>query len=380
MVKYVNNPFTDDATFDWDKFKESIRIANRFADNVVEINGLPLQSQRDEIKRKRRHGLGFLGLGSTLTMLKMKYSDSKAVEFTEEVTKTIAIDSYREGVALAKEKGSAPIMEEIFTVTPEMFNLNPENLSKAGIAIGMKVKGKTLFATSRYFNNFPEDLVDDLRKYGCRYSHATSIAPTGSMALGVGNNQSNGIEPSFSHFYKRNIIIPGKKTKEQVPVYSYEFLAYKTAIQNGYITNPVLTKESSDEEILNNLPEYFSTSDTILPKNHVDIQAAAQRWIDSAISKTINVPTDCPFEEFKEIYMYAYEKGLKGCTTFRFNPEAFSGVLVKEDDLAATKYVFTTKDGQEYVVNGNDIVVYDGEEHVAANLFDALKEGLYGKF
>ena len=112
----------------------------------------------------------------------------------------------------------------------------------------------------------------------------------------------------------------------------------------------------------------------------MDIQAAAQKWVDSCISKTANVPTDYPFEDFKDIYWYAYEQGLKGCTTFRFNPEAFQGVLVKEKDLDNTTYRFTLEDGTIMEVAGNEEIEYDGEMHTAGNLFDALKEGYYGKF
>jgi ribonucleoside-diphosphate reductase alpha chain len=128
------------------------------------------------------------------------------------------------------------------------------------------------------------------------------------------------------------------------------------------------------------LPDYFVTAEDILPREHVDIQAASQRWIDSSISKTANVPTDFNYEDFKNIYMYAYEMGLKGCTTFRFNPEAFQGVLVKEKDLQNTKYTFVLDDGSEVTLRGDEEVEYDGETHSAANLFDALKEGYYGKF
>ena len=135
---------------------------------------------------------------------------------------------------------------------------------------------------------------------------------------------------------------------------------------------------SEDEN--NQLPEYFISADEVTPKQHVDIQAAAQRWVDSSISKTANVPTDFPYEDFKDIYLYAYEQGLKGCTTFRFNPEAFQGVLVKEQDLENTKYRFKLEDGSEVELKGNEEVEYDGEMHTAANLFDALKEGYYGKF
>ena len=129
-----------------------------------------------------------------------------------------------------------------------------------------------------------------------------------------------------------------------------------------------------------NLPDYFITAEDISPKAHVDIQAAAQKWIDSSISKTANVPTDYPYGEFKDIYLYAYEQGLKGCTTFRFNPEAFQGVLVKEKDLKNTTYTFELDDGSKVELKGDEEIEYDGEVHTAANLFDALKEGYYGKF
>ena len=128
------------------------------------------------------------------------------------------------------------------------------------------------------------------------------------------------------------------------------------------------------------MPGQFITAEDVSPDEHVDIQAAAQKWIDSSISKTANVPTDYPYEKFKNIYTYAHSKGLKGCTTFRFNPEAFQGVLVKEDDLANTTYRFVLEDGEVVEVKGNEEIEYDGELHTAANLFDALKEGYYGKF
>ena len=130
----------------------------------------------------------------------------------------------------------------------------------------------------------------------------------------------------------------------------------------------------------NKLPDYFVAADDISPKQHVDMQAAAQKWIDSSISKTANVPTDYPFEDFKDIYFHAYKAGLKGCTTFRFNPAAFQGVLVKETDLENTLYRFELEDGTVVQLKGNEEVEYDGEMHTAANLFDALKEGYYGKF
>jgi ribonucleoside-diphosphate reductase alpha chain len=177
---------------------------------------------------------------------------------------------------------------------------------------------------------------------------------------------------SFAHHYFRNVIRPGKKTKEKVDVFSFELLAYRELINPRAMPNATNAAEQ--------LPAYFTTADDIIPKEHVDIQAAAQRWVDSSISKTANVPTDYKYESFKDIYLYAHEKDLKGCTTFRFNPEAFQGVLVKEDDLKNTTYVFTLEDGSEISVKGDEEIEYDGEKHTAANLYDALKEGYYGKF
>ena len=145
------------------------------------------------------------------------------------------------------------------------------------------------------------------------------------------------------------------------------------------LVNSNVDYEAGDESE-NKLPDYFVTAEDITPKEHVDVQSASQKWIDSSISKTANVPTDFKYQDFKDIYLYAHDKGLKGCTTFRFNPEAFQGVLVKEKDLEKTLYTFVLDDGKEIQIPGNEEVEYDGEIHTAANLFDALKEGYYGKF
>jgi ribonucleoside-diphosphate reductase alpha chain len=372
LTKFVRHPFTDQASFDWDEYHEVVAIFTRMLDNVVEINGLPLSQQRDEIARKRRHGMGYLGLGSTLTMLKMKYGDEDSIAFTEQVTKVMAEAGWEVGVELAKEKGPAPIMDEQFEVTADMLAKRPEMLND-GFKLGDKVKGKVLLGQySRYMQQFPEALRKDIVKHGVRFTHHSSIAPTGTISLSLANNASNGIEPSFAHHYSRNVIREGKKSKEKVDVFSYELLAYRELVNNKAM--PFSDKE--DEK----LPDYFVDSSTIQAKAHVDIQAAAQKWIDSSISKTINVPTEYAFEDFKDIYLYAYEKGLKGCTTFRFNPEAFQGVLVTEKDLENTTYKFTLEDGSMIEVKGNEEIEYDGEIHTAANLYDALKEGYYGKF
>ncbi|MGD9663342.1 MAG: adenosylcobalamin-dependent ribonucleoside-diphosphate reductase [Porticoccaceae bacterium] len=375
LTKFVQNPFTDKARFDWDSYREVVAVFTRMLDNVVEINGLPLEQQRNEITRKRRHGMGFLGLGSTMTMLRMPYGSEKSLEFTEKISREMALSGWRTGLDLAKEKGSAPIMEEEFEVSPHMLYLRPE-MEKDGYKVGDKVKGKVLHAKySNYMKRIASvapELVKEMETVGSRFTHHSSIAPTGTISLSLANNASNGIEPSFAHHYSRNVIREGKKSKEKVDVFSYELLAYRELIN----AHAMPYSDKPGEE----LPSYFVTSEDIKPLQHVDVQAAAQKWVDSSISKTINIPTDFPFEDFKDVYLHAYEKGLKGCTTFRFNPEAFQGVLVKEKDLENTKYQFTLEDGTTVELKGNEEVEYDGEMHTAANLFDALKEGYYGKF
>ncbi|WP_240125544.1 adenosylcobalamin-dependent ribonucleoside-diphosphate reductase [Thermomonas alba] len=375
LTKFVKHPFTDRAEFDWEEYKEVVRVFTRMLDNVVEINGLPLQQQRDEILRKRRHGMGFLGLGSAMTMLKMKYGSPESCEFTERVAREMAIAGWETGLALAREKGPAPIMEEVFTVTAEMLRKRPE-MARDGWKVGQKIQGKVLHARySRYMQKIAEvapELVDELAEVGARFTHHSSIAPTGTISLSLANNASNGIEPSFAHHYSRNVIREGKKTKEKVDVFSFELLAYRALV------NPKAMPYAEDPAA--RLPDYFIAADDITPKEHVDVQAAAQKWVDSSISKTANVPTDYPYEDFKDIYRYAYQQGLKGCTTFRFNPAAFQGVLVKEADLENTIYRFELEDGSVVEVKGNEQIEYDGEIHTAANLFDALKEGYYGKF
>jgi len=374
LVKFVDEPFSADARFNWDKFREVVQVFTRMLDNVVEINGLPLKEQQQEIKNKRRHGMGYLGLGSALTMLKMPYNSPEAIAFTEEVSKVMAVTGWQESLNLAKEKGPAPVLAKTFTVTRQMLNKRPE-MKKDGIKVGDKLKGALLHAKySRYMQRIGEEnpeLIEELAQVGARFTHHTSIAPTGTLALSLGNNVSNGIEPSFAHEYHRNIIREGKKSKESVAVSSFELLAYRQLVNEN--------AQAFTQDEANKLPDYFTASDAISPEEHVDIQSAAQYWVDSSISKTINVPTDFDYEAFKNVYMYAYDKGLKGCTTFRFNPEVHQGVLVKEEDLANVTYEFTLADGSIVTAKGNEEIVYDGETHTAANLHDALKEGYYGK-
>lgn len=370
LTQFVEQPFTDSANFNFEMFAETVEVFTRMLDNVVEFNNLPLQAQRDEIIRKRRHGMGFFGLGSTLILLGIRYDSSQALEFAEKVTKLMAIRGYMTGCELAKEKGSAPILDEYFELTPEIVKKCP---SFGDLELGQRIKGIYLFLQSPYMQRLLKDepqLKQDLLQYGCRFSHHTSIAPTGTISLAFGNNTSGGVEPSFSHQYFRNLTVQDKKTRQQEAVYSKEFLLYKE----------LYGQNKTDEELLKHLPDYFVTADTISWKAHIDMVAVVQKWVDSSISKTCNVPTNITLEEFKGIYDYAYEVGCKAVSTFRYNPETLGSILSRSEDLAKSRYEFKLADGTVIQCAGGDRVEYDGEVTTAENLFSALKENTYGKF
>ncbi|MBQ4855905.1 ribonucleotide reductase subunit alpha [Rhodanobacter sp. B2A1Ga4] len=375
LTRFVIQPFTPQARFDWDTYATVVGVFTRMLDNVVEINGLPLERQRQEIERKRRHGMGFFGLGSAMAMLGITYGDHASLAFTSKVVQVMAIEGWKEALTLALEKGPAPALAEDVVLTAEHLRRQPK-LAADGYTVGDVVKASLLHAKySAYMQRIAEvepELIEMLASTGARFTHHTSVAPTGTIALSLGNNASNGIEPSFAHLYSRNVIREGKKTKEKVDVCSFELLAYRALVNSN------ASPDAADPA--NRLPACFIAADSVTPKAHVDVQAAAQYWVDSSISKTVNVPTDIPFGEFQNLYLYAASKGLKGCTTFRFNPAAFQGVLVREQDLANTTYVFTLEDGTEVRAQGNEEIEYDGERHTAANLFDAMKEGYYGRF
>jgi ribonucleoside-diphosphate reductase alpha chain len=373
LTMFVRDAFTAHAQFDWARFREVAAIFTRFLDNVVEINGLPLPAQQAELLRKRRHGMGFLGLGSALALLGIPYGEVPAVEFTRRVSFELALAGWQVALSLAEEKGAAPLLREEFELTAAHLAARPE-LVDDGLAVGDCVPGRILHARySRYMRQFAEAepaLIARLAEVGARFTHHSSVAPTGTIALALANNASNGIEPSFAHRYVRNVIRPGRATKESMEVCSYEALAWRASLR---------AKGHSAEDAANAaLPDSFRSADTVTPRQHVDMQAAAQTWIDSSISKTINVPSDLPFEAFKGTYLYACEQGLKGCTTFRFNPAAFQGVLVNAEDLARTVFRFTLADGSVVEARGDEEVFYEGTAHTAANLYDALKEGYYG--
>jgi ribonucleoside-diphosphate reductase alpha chain len=296
-------------------FRSVVRIMSRMLDNVVELHGLRVPGQIEAIESKRRHGLGYTGLGTALTLMGIRYGSSEAVEFTSRLTEALAIESYAEGINLAQEKGCAPALLKNYSVA----GLTEEQLEPLRDYLLRRIPeidsnslpvypGKELMAFgSQYLARLPQYMRERIAEHGCRYTHATTIAPNGTLSMTWGNNCSNGVEPSFSHEYTRQRIVKGRSTKEAMQVYSYELLAYR------HLVNPDASPFATDPA--NKLPDYFVTADELTSDEHINMQAAAQYWVDSAISKTNNVATDMPFETFKECYLKAYDKKLKGFTT-----------------------------------------------------------------
>jgi ribonucleoside-diphosphate reductase alpha chain len=190
-TKFVVAPFSEGAYFDWDEFREVVRVFTRMLDNVVDVNGLPLPQQREEILRKRRHGMGFLGLGSAIALLGMRYGSDDSVRFTEDVSRELAIAGWQMGLELAQEKGPAPILLEEFEVTETMLRKRPE-MARDGWQVGQRIPGRILHSRySRYMQRVREvapDLVDALERQGARFTHHSSIAPTGTISLSLANN------------------------------------------------------------------------------------------------------------------------------------------------------------------------------------------------
>lgn len=347
LHSFVKEPFnyslSPEANFDWNLLLKVARIMNKYLDAVNNISNLPLSFLVEEAMYKRRHGLGVSGLADMLVALGLKYSSVEARNFFEKIMRTIAEASLLENILLARLLPPAPV-----NVTLKDWLDSPHYSFLSNHPLIDKIDPNTLL----------------------RYSHATSIAPTGTMSLSWGNNISNGVEPIFSASYVRNIRVPGKKTKVDETVYNFSVIWYK----NKMIKENLNVPEDFVKQII-----AFETTNDLDVESHLYMQAAAQKYVDSAISKTCNIPTDYDYEKFKEVYLLAFDMGLKGFTTFRFNPKFSVGVLTKKEDLENMKIKFVLEDGSEVVVKGSEKIIYDGEEHLASNLYEALKEGIYGK-
>jgi ribonucleoside-diphosphate reductase alpha chain len=281
LVHFVKKPFTEDAYFDFREFEQTVARGIRFLDNVLDRTAYPLKKIEDFSKQWRRIGLGFTGLGDTFVMLRIKYGDEASVEFSSKIARSMRDASYTASSGLAAEKGSFPAFDT------------------------------DKFLSARFVKKLPEAIREKIRRQGIRNIQMNTIAPTGTTSLSVGQNCSSGIEPIFSLTFNRNIRTGrGDETRTEA-VYDYAYLKYR---------------ELFGEEI----PEYFVTTMDIDPYRSIEIQAAFQEYIDHSISKTLNLPPGTSFEEYKNLFMYAYDKGLKGFTTF--NPEgSMKGVLEYSD-------------------------------------------------
>ena len=289
LARLVEQPFEKGAELSETRLNELVATAVRMMDNVVDASKFPLPEQQAEAKAKRRIGLGVTGLADALLMLGLRYGSDEAAAQTEAWLKAIARSSYLASVELAKEKGAFPLFDA------------------------------EKFLASGNMKNMDDDVREAIREHGIRNALLTSIAPTGTISLYAGN-VSSGIEPVFAYAYTRKVLQKdGSRTEEEVVDYAVQLWRDKFG----------------DAE----LPDYFVNAQTLAPSDHVKMQAAAQKWIDSSISKTINCPEDISFDAFKDVYMQAWDTGCKGCTTYRPNDVTGSVLSVSEDKKDAPEVV-----------------------------------------
>jgi len=286
LARFVAEPFAETAHLDWARLRQTAGVAVRMLDNVLDVTHWPLPEQGREAQQKRRIGLGFTGLGTALMMLRIRYGSEEAVTTAAEIARALRDAAYASSVELARERGAFP-----------------------------------QFDASRYLDGaftrrLPEALRESVRRHGIRNSHLLSIAPTGTISLAFGRNVTGGIEPAFAWEYSRRTR-DGAGQAIEYPIQDY---GYRKYLEMG-----------GDPE---HLPGHFASAQTLAPIDHLRVQAAVQPYVDSSISKTVNVPVECGFEDFKHIYDLAYEWGCKGCTTYR--PNDVTGAVLSVSAPTAT--------------------------------------------
>jgi len=286
LAKLVEHPFDKNAYLDVSQLEDLVFTAVRMMDNVIEVSQFPLEAQKLEAKNKRRIGLGVTGLADALLMVGLRYGSDEAVKKTEKWMKTIARSAYNASINLAEEKGAFPLFD-------------PEKFIASGNMIQMD-----------------EDVKKAVNKFGIRNALLTSIAPTGTISLYAGN-VSSGIEPVFAYSYTRKVLQnDGSHVEEEVVDYAVKL--WRDKFGNAP------------------LPDFFVSAQNLTPADHVKMQAAAQKWVDSSISKTINCPEDISFDDFKEVYIQAYDTGCKGCTTYRPNEVTGSVLSAASEEKSAS--------------------------------------------
>ncbi|MDR3417467.1 MAG: adenosylcobalamin-dependent ribonucleoside-diphosphate reductase [Nevskia sp.] len=286
LARFVVKPFSTAARLDWTRLERTAATAVRMLDDVLSVSPWPLPEQEREAASKRRIGLGFTGLGTALMMLRIRYGSDAAIKLATKLAQTLRDSAYRASVALAKERGAFPLFDAV------------------------------RYLESPFVQRLPKPLREQIAKHGIRNSHLLSIAPTGTISLAFGRNVTGGIEPAFAWEYTRRT--RGKTGQSaEYPVQDYGYRLY-LEMHGGNAAK---------------LPPYFASAQTLQPLDHLRIQAAVQPYVDSSISKTVNVPVECGFEEFKGIYDKAYEWGCKGCTTYR--PNDVTGAILSVGGSAA---------------------------------------------
>ncbi|MCZ2088377.1 MAG: ribonucleoside reductase [Burkholderiales bacterium] len=288
LTNFVRHPFGagGEPSFDFDAFEQVVAVQVRALDNVLDVTFWPLDQQRAESASKRRIGVGFTGLGNALSMLKLRYDREPGRQMAAEIGRRMRDAAYRASVELAKEKGPFP-----------------------------KFQADGYLAQGTFASRLPEDIQAAIRQHGIRNSHLLSIAPTGTVSLAFADNASNGIEPAFSWGYKRNKREHDGSTSSYM-VEDHAFRLYRSLIDPG------ATPEQPET-----LPEYFVNALEMTAHEHVAMMQAVQPYVDTSISKTVNIPEDYPYEDFKDLYRQAWQAGLKGLATYR--PNSILGAVLE---------------------------------------------------
>ena len=333
FAQLVEKPFEKSAKINEAELESLVATAVRMMDNVVDASKFPLKEQAQEAKNKRRIGLGVTGLADALLMVGLRYGSDEAAAQTERWLHILAKSAYSASVELAKEKGAFPLFDA------------------------------EAFLKSGSMQTMDKEICCDIKKYGIRNALLTSIAPTGTISLYAGN-VSSGIEPVFAYSYTRKVLQKdGSKTEEEVVDYAVRMWR--------------------DLKGDTPLPDYFVNAQTLSPLEHVKMQSAAQKWIDSSISKTINCPEDIDFESFKSVYMEAYETGCKGCTTYRPNDVTGSVLTVSsskekpmEEEGADVIYMSEPLDRPNELEGSTYKLKWPDSEHaIYVTINDALVNG-----
>ena len=292
LTRFVSDPFAQrhggTPSFDWDALAQRTRTHVRFLDDVLDVTLWPLPQQYDESRAKRRIGVGFTGLGDTLVMMGLRYNSQEGRDFAVRIARLMRDEAYRASVELARERGA-------FT----LFN------------------AKQYLEEGTFASRLPDDIKDAIRTHGIRNSHLLSIAPTGTVSLAFADNASNGIEPAFSWTYTRMKVM-ANGSREQFAVEDHAYRLYREL--GGDVAH---------------LPDYFVSALEMSARDHLDMMAAVQPYIDTSISKTVNVPADYPFDAFESLYFDAWKSSLKGLATYRPNETLGAVLSVTQEPAAA---------------------------------------------